>query len=250
MAQAQTVALITGGNKGIGLETARQLAARGITIIIGARDKAKGDAAAAELRKSGADAHAVVLDVTDAATHGPAAELVQQRWGRLDILVNNAGISRGRSQAGSDGDGAPSVVSQAALREVFDTNFFGLIAVTQAFLPLVRKSPAGRIVNLSSILGSMSAHQDPSSSIYGYLMTAYNTSKAAVNMFTVQLAHELRGTPIKVNAVHPGWVKTDMGGPEAPMDLADGAKTSVAMATLGPDGPTGGYFHMGQTLGW
>lgn len=244
---AQTIALITGGNKGLGLETARQLGAKGITVIIGARDKAKGDAAAAELKKGGADAHAVVLDVTDGDTLGPAVKFVEAKWGRLDILVNNAGISRaGAPQP----DGAPSTVSQGVMREVFDTNFFGLIACTQAFLPLVRKSAAGRIVNLSSILGSMAEHQDPKSPIYGYLVTAYNTSKAAVNMYTVQLAHELRDTSIKVNAVHPGWVKTDMGGSEAPMELVDGAKTSVALATIGADGPNGGYFHMGQTLRW
>lgn len=252
MAQTGKIALITGGNKGLGLETARQLGAKGVTVIIGARDKAKGEAAAAELRKGGADAHAVVLDVTDGDTLGPAARFIEQKWGRLDILVNNAGISRARDAGGNDPDGVPSTVSQRVLREVFDTNFFGLIASTQAFLPLVRKATggAGRIVNLSSILGSMAEHQDQRSPIYGYLVTAYNTSKAAVNMYTVQLAHELRDTPIKVNAVHPGWVKTDMGGSEAPMELVDGAKTSVAMALLGPDGPTGGYFHMGQTLRW
>ncbi|HZW06093.1 MAG TPA: SDR family oxidoreductase [Phycisphaerales bacterium] len=250
MASNTTVALITGGNKGIGLETARQLAAKGAAVIVGARDKAKGEAAAAELRKGGADAHAVVLDVTDGDTLGPAARFIEQKWGRLDVLVNNAGISRARDAGGGDADGPPSIVSQRVLREVFDTNFFGLVAATQAFLPLVRKSAAGRVVNLSSILGSMAKHQDPKSPIYGYLVTAYNTSKAAVNMYTVQLAHELRDTPIKVNAVHPGWVKTDMGGPEAPMNLVDGARTSVAMATLGADGPTGGYFHMGERLPW
>lgn len=248
------VALITGGNKGLGLETARQLAAKGVTVVIGARDKAKGDAAVVELKKGGADAHDVVLDVTDGDTLGPAVRFIEQKWGRLDILVNNAGISRARGEGGKEGDldGAPSTVSQGVLREVFDTNFFGLIAGTQAFLPLVRKAAggAGRIVNLSSILGSMAEHQDPKSPIYGYLMTAYNSSKAAVNMYTVQLAHELRDTKIKVNAVHPGWVKTDMGGSEAPMELVDGAKTSVAMALLGADGPTGGYFHMGETLRW
>lgn len=242
---SSSVALITGANKGLGLETARQLAAKGVTVVIGARDKARGEEAAAQLRETRADAYAVRLDVTDGDTLGPAVRFVEQKWGRLDILVNNAGIS-----LAGKGDGAPSTVSQQAMREVFDTNFFGLIAVTQAFLPLVQKSPAGRIVNLSSILGSMAEHQDPKSPIYGYLVTAYNTSKAAVNMFTVQLAQELKDTKIKVNAVHPGWVQTDMGGPNAPMKLEDGAKTSVAMALLGPDGPTGGCFHMGERLRW
>jgi NAD(P)-dependent dehydrogenase (short-subunit alcohol dehydrogenase family) len=244
---SKPVALITGANKGLGLETARQLAAKGVTVIVGARDKAKGDAAAAELRKGGADAHAVVLDVTDGDTIGPAVKFVEQKWGRLDILINNAGVM---AQGGADNDGAPSRVSQKVLRETFDTNFFGLVAVTQAFLPLVRKSAAGRIVNLSSILGSMSEHGDPASPIYAMQLAAYDASKAAVNMYTVELAQELKQTNIKVNAAHPGWVQTDMGGPNAPMQLVDGAKTSVALATLGADGPSGGYFHMGQPLRW
>lgn len=244
---AQTVALITGANKGLGLETARQLAAKGITVVVGARDRAKGEAAAAELRKAGADAHAVALDVTNPGTHGPAVRFIEEKWGRLDILINNAGVML---QGGADSDGAPSTVSQRVLRETFDTNFFGLVAVTQAFLPLLRKSAAGRIVNLSSILGSMAEHGDPASPIYRMLVSAYDASKAAVNMYTVELAQELRRTNIKVNSAHPGWVKTDMGGPQAPMELVDGAKTSVALATLGADGPTGGYFHMGQPLRW
>ena len=240
-----TIALITGANKGLGLETARQLGEKGLTVILGARDRDKGERAAATLRERGADAHSLAIDVTDGPSIAAGAAFVERAWGRLDVLVNNAGVSlAGKS------DGPPSTVSADALRMVFETNFFGLVAVTQAFLPLLRKSPAGRIVNLSSILGSMAEHQDPRSSIYGYLVTAYNTSKAAVNMFTVQLAHELRDTKVKVNAVHPGWVQTDMGGPNAPMRLEDGAKTSVAMATLGPDGPTGGYFHMGDRLRW
>jgi NAD(P)-dependent dehydrogenase (short-subunit alcohol dehydrogenase family) len=135
-------------------------------------------------------------------------------------------------------------------RTTFDTNVFGLIATTQAFLPLLRKSAAGRIVNLSSILGSNTMHSDPLSPIYDFKLPAYNVSKSAVNAYTVQLAYELRDTPIKVNAAHPGWVKTEMGGEGATMELRDGAKTSVVLAMLGPDGPTGSFSHMGETLPW
>jgi NAD(P)-dependent dehydrogenase (short-subunit alcohol dehydrogenase family) len=153
-------------------------------------------------------------------------------------------------------EGAPgspnnsSTVTQEVLRETFDTNFFGTIELTQILLPLIKKAPDGRIVNLSSILGSLTLHADPNSPIYGAKVLAYNASKSALNAFTIHLAHELRDTGIKVNSAHPGWVKTDMGTDAAPMEIPEGAKTSVALATLGADGPTGGYFHLGQTLPW
>jgi NAD(P)-dependent dehydrogenase (short-subunit alcohol dehydrogenase family) len=140
--------------------------------------------------------------------------------------------------------------SLATFRTVFDTNFFGLVATTQAFLPLIKCSSAGRIVNLSSILGSIAEHADPNSGIYQARYSAYDTSKAAVNLYTVELALTLAGTAIKVNAAHPGWVKTDLGGEMAPMALVDGAKTAVALAMLGPDGPSGGYFHQGVHMRW
>jgi NAD(P)-dependent dehydrogenase (short-subunit alcohol dehydrogenase family) len=141
-------------------------------------------------------------------------------------------------------------VSAATLHETFDTNFFGTIELTQVLLPLIKKAPAGRIVNLSSILGSLTLHADPNSPIAGSKAFAYNASKAALNMFTVHLAHELRNTNIKVNSAHPGWVKTEMGTDAATMEIPDGAKTSVQLATLAADGPTGGYFHMGDPLPW
>ncbi|HTX76867.1 MAG TPA: SDR family NAD(P)-dependent oxidoreductase, partial [Terracidiphilus sp.] len=140
--------------------------------------------------------------------------------------------------------------SAEILHDTFDTNFFGVIQITQTLLPLIRKSPAGRIVNLSSILGSLTLHADPKSPIYGAKAFAYDASKTALNAFTIHLAHELAGTKIKVNSAHPGWVKTDMGTDAAPMEIPDGAKTSVRLATLPDDGPTGGYFHMDQTLPW
>ncbi|MBI1190360.1 MAG: SDR family NAD(P)-dependent oxidoreductase [Tepidisphaera sp.] len=240
----QRIALITGGNKGIGLETGRQLGAQGVTIIIGARDAAKGKAAADQLKAKGVDARSVVLEVTNKASIDAAAEHVGREFGRLDILINNAGVLNYANEHVASG------VDLGALRETFETNFFGLVAVTQAFLPLIKKSPAGRIVNLTSILGSIAEHADPNSPIYHAKFAAYDSSKAAVNMFTQHLAHELRGTSIKVNAAHPGWVKTDMGGPEAPMELVDGAKTSVALATLPDSGPSGGFYHMGVHMRW
>jgi NAD(P)-dependent dehydrogenase (short-subunit alcohol dehydrogenase family) len=239
------VALITGANKGIGFETARQLGQKNITVLLGARDAAKGQAAAEKLRKEGIDAHAIEIDVSKPESVRQAAAQVERDFGRLDILVNNAAVMN------DDTEKKPSEQSLAIWRESFDTNVLGLIATTQAFLPLLRRSDAGRIVNLSSILGSIGFHATPGSPVYESKDTpAYNVSKSAVNAYTVQLAHELKDTKIKVNAAHPGWVKTEMGGEGATMELADGARTSVALATLGPDGPNGAYLHMGKPLPW
>jgi len=238
------IALITGANKGIGFETARQLGQQQITVLLGARDAAKGEAAAAKLRAEGLDARALELDVTVSASIQRTADKVAREFGRLDILVNNAGVMT------DDQTKKVSEQSLSAWRTTFETNVFGVVAVTQAFLPLLRKSEAGRIVNLSSILGSNTLHSDPQSPIYDFKLPAYNVSKSAVNAYTVQLAYELRDTPIKVNAAHPGWVKTEMGGEGATMELADGAKTSVALATLPVDGPSGAYMHLGETLPW
>ncbi len=252
MATGEKIAFVTGANRGLGLETARGLGQLGITVLIGARDAAKGEQAAEELRRDGiSNVEAVEFDVTRHEHHGQVANLLEQRFGRLDILVNNAGIMREESDFSHPGGfNTTSTVSQAALRETFDTNFFSLIALTQALLPLIRKSPAGRIVNLSSILGSLTLHANPSSPIYGAKAFAYDASKTALNAFTVHLAAELRDTPIKVNSAHPGWVKTDMGGAGADLDVDEGGKTSVQLATLPDDGPTGGFFHMGSPLPW
>ena len=239
------IALITGANKGIGLETARQLGKQGITVLVGARDTGKGNAAAEELRKDGVDARAIAIDVSDTASIGKAVTQVERDFGRLDILVNNAGVML------DDREKKPSEQSLDVWRKTFDTNLFGLIATTQAFLPLLRKSEAGRIVNLSSILGSITYHAEPGSPVYdSKSYAAYNVSKSAVNAYTVQLAYELKDTKIRVNAAHPGWVKTEMGGAGATMELDDGAKTSVALATLGADGPNGTFGHMGKSLPW
>lgn len=246
------VAFVTGANRGLGLETARGLGQLGIHVLMGSRDKAKGDAAAAKLKADGVGSvEAVAFDVADPTHHWQIADLIAKRFGRLDILVNNAGISRDDADFGDpNGFNTTSTVSDAALRETFDTNFFSVVALTRTLLPLIKKSPAGRIVNLSSILGSLTLHSDPNSFIYNVKGFAYDASKTALNAFTVHLAHELRGTPIKVNSAHPGWVKTDMGGPNAMLEVSEGGKTSVALATLPPDGPTGGFVHLGETLPW
>jgi len=246
MADANKVALITGANKGIGLETARQLGKLGVTVLVGSRVLARGEEAAEVLRGIGVDARAIKLDVLDPADYGAVAEAIGKEFGRLDILINNAGVLLDPDRPNNH----TSTTTQEVLRDTFDTNFFAVVALTQALLPLLRKSEAGRIVNLSSILGSLTLHATKGSYVYDAKTFAYDTSKAALNSFTIHLAHELAGTKIKVNSAHPGWVKTEMGGAGAVMELADGAKTSVQLATLGEDGPSGGYFHMGESLPW
>jgi NAD(P)-dependent dehydrogenase (short-subunit alcohol dehydrogenase family) len=240
------VALITGANKGIGLETARQLGKLGVTVVVGSRDLGRGEEAAEVLRGAGVDARALKLDVVNEADRQAAAKYIEQEFGRLDILINNAGVMLD----GMGGGNNTSTTTQRSLHETFETNFFAPVALTQTLLPLLRKSAAGRIVNLSSILGSNTLQATPGSPIYDAKTFAYDASKAALNSFTIHLAHELKDTKIKVNSAHPGWVKTDMGGEGAMMEIVDGAKTSVELATLSADGPTGGYFHMGKPLPW
>ena len=239
------VALITGANRGIGMETARQLGALGITVLVGARELKKGEAIAAELKREGIDARAIKLDVVDAGDRKAAAEAIERDFGRLDILVNNAAINLDQG-ASLETSTTPAKI----LRDTFDTNFFAVVELTQTLLPLIRKSNAGRIVNVSSGQGSLTLLAPKGSPIYATKTFSYDASKSALNSFTLHLAHELQGTHIKVNSIHPGWVRTDMGGPRAPLGLVDGAKTSVRLATLPDDGPTGGYFHMGETLPW
>ena len=234
----KTVALITGANKGLGLEIARQLGKRGMVVVLGARDQAKGASAVADLAKAGIDAHAVKLDVTQAGDVARLPGFFTETFGRLDVLVNNAGISEGRRD---DAD---------SFRRVFDVNVFGAVAVTYALLPLLQQSPAGRIVNHSSVLGSLTTIQKKPEMFARFVSPSYTASKSALNGFTVALAHKTRGTALKVNSAHPGWVKTDLGGKDAPLTVVDGAKTAVTLATLPSDGPTGQFFHMGAPLPW
>ncbi len=246
MSENKQVALITGANKGIGFETARQLGKLGITVVVGSRDDSRAEEAAAKLIAEGIDARPLKLDVTQAKDREVAVKFLQENFGKLDILVNNAGIA----EDGGWGKNTTSRTSAETLQKTFETNLFAPVALTLAVLPLIRKSPAGRIVNLSSILASNTLHSDPKSSIYNSKAFAYDASKSALNAFTIHLAHELRDTNIKVNSAHPGWVKTDMGTDAAPMEIPEGAKTSVALATLAQDGPSGAFIHLGKSLPW
>lgn len=245
MKNSKKIALITGANKGLGFEMARQLGQAGVTVILAARDPQKGEGAAAKLRAEGLDAQFLKLDVTRPADYAAAATFFETNYGHLDILINNAGIS-----AEGLGTGKVTTTTPDVLHRTFETNFFAPVALTQALLPLIRKSAAGRIVNMSSILGSQTLHADPKSPIYDFKSLSYDASKAALNSFTIHLAHELKDTKIKVNSAHPGWVKTDMGTDAAPMEIPEGAKTGVQLALLGDDGPTGGFLHLGKLLPW
>ena len=232
------IALVTGANKGIGLEIARQLTQDGVLVIIGARDDARGRAAIEKLASEGLASRFVRLDVTDQESIADAASTIRAEYGRLDILVNNAGIF-------DPADGRPGLASLEAVRRVMDTNFHGALAVTQAMLPLLRAAPAARIVNLASSLGSLTLNGDPASTYYSAQFIGYNASKAALNMLTVQLHEELRGTGIVVNSVSPGFVKTDLTG-YGTMTPEEGARLPVQFALGGtesgrfvePDGVT------------
>lgn len=241
-----TVALITGANRGIGFETAKELGEQGIQVILAVRDLAGGEAAAEKLQALGIKAAVVPYEAGKPGAAAQVAAFVEQHFGKLDILVNNAGILKENLVGGNNS----SQVEGNVLRDTFEVNFFAVIELTQALLPLIKRSKAGRIVNLSSILASLSLHSMPDSPIEQAKSVAYNTSKTALNAYTVHLAHELKHTAIKVNAAHPGWVKTALGGANAPMEVDGSGKTSVQLATLGAEGPTGGFFHQGEALPW
>ncbi|MET7462722.1 SDR family oxidoreductase [Nonomuraea sp. NPDC005501] len=232
-----TTALITGANKGIGFEIARLLAERGVTAVIGARDEERGRAAAERLGQP-----YVRLDVTDEESVQAAAKWIETEYGRLDVLVNNAAIAGGAAE--------PSSTPAAELREVYETNVFGVVTVTNAMLPLLRRSQAGRIVNMSSELGSLSMALDPGSPFWETNLLAYNSSKTALNMVTVAYAKELRDTPIKVNAVTPGYCATDLNGHSGYRTPEQGAVIAVRLALAGADGPTGAYQDENGPIPW
>ena len=247
MANSKKVALITGANRGIGFETARQLGQNGVVIVVGARQQAEAQKAADTLKREGIDAYALGLDVTKSADRSAAARFLEQKFGRLDILINNAGVGP------SDGlfENRTSASTEEELRSTYDINLFSVVHLTHELIPLLKKSEGGRIVNLSSILGSLTLHSAPSSPIAKFKKFAYNSSKTALNAFTIHLADELKDTKIKVNSVHPGWVKTELGSSAAPMEIPDGAKTSVALALIGNDGPNGRFIQeTDQELPW
>ncbi|MBV9771863.1 MAG: SDR family oxidoreductase [Bryobacterales bacterium] len=236
------IALISGANKGIGYEIARGLGAKKIKVLVGARDEARGREAADKLKAEGAEGRFIKLDVTDQATIHGAADWIEKQFGRLDILVNNAGIGEWGSK--------PSEADLAKVREIYETNLFGPMALTQAMLPLLRKSKHGRIVNVSSTLGSLTLASKPDSPLSTFVVLGYNTSKTALNSMTVQFANELKDTPIKVNAICPGYCATDINGNSGPRTAAQGAAAAIEYATIGQDGPTGGYFNDEGRIPW
>lgn len=242
-ASPQRIALVTGANKGIGFEIARNLAGAGLRVLLGARDPGLGEAAAAHLREEDLDVRFIHLDLGRPETLKAAAARIEAESGRLDVLVNNAGIIDGA-------DGPPGSVPPDAVRRAMETNFFGTVAVTQALLPLVRKSSSGRIVNVSSGLGSLTQNADPSWAYARVKLLGYNASKAALNMLTVQLADELRDTPIKVNSADPGYTATDLNGHRGHQTIPQGAAEATRLALLPDDGPTGGYFNSEGPIPW
>ena len=238
---AMKTALITGANKGIGLEIARQLGQAGYTVLVGARDAGRGAEAVAQLRSEGLQAEAVALDVTDDATIARAAESITEKYGQLDILVNNAGIAA---------YGAPSEAERADLERLFATNFFGVVAVTRMMLPLLRLAPAARIVNVSSGLGSIAHQGNPAWEYAAIKPLGYSASKAALNMFTVQLAYELKDTAMKVNSADPGYTSTDLNHHSGTQTIPEGAAEAVRLALLPADGPSGGFFASDGPVPW
>lgn len=243
MDTTKKTALVTGANKGIGLEAARQLAQQGFTVWLGSRDQARGEAAVKELSDDG-DVRFISLDVTDGDSVAAAAERVGEETGALDVLVNNAGA------AVADGEGRPSTVQLETIRRTFDVNLYGALRVTQAFLPLVQQAPAGRVVNVSSTLGSITTLVSPGSPLAQFPFFAYPASKTVLNALTAWLAVELEDTPIKVNSVCPGSNSTDMNPNPNAQHPAEGAKVVVRAATLNADGPTGSFFDANGPVDW
>ncbi|MGE4431002.1 MAG: SDR family oxidoreductase [Sphingobium sp.] len=237
------IALITGANKGIGLETARRLGEAGLKVWLGARNAASGEQAAATLREGGANVQAVVLDVLDPASISAAAAKIEAEDGRLDLLINNAGINDPK-------DGKPGSVDPDAVRRIFDTNFFGVLAVTQAMLPLLRRSASASIINQSSDLGSITQQGNADWKFAFVKSLGYSASKAALNMLTVHLAAELKEAGITVNAVNPGATATDLNQHRGHQTVEQGAAAGVRLALLEGDPVTGAFFGATQIEPW
>ena len=244
MTTTKKIALVTGGNKGIGFEICRNLAVAGCTVLLGGRNAERGQQAVRQLEQTGIeDIHFIQIDVTMQHTINAAAKQIESRYGRLDILMNNAGVNL-------PGDGLPGAADPAVVQRIFDTNFFGALRVAQTMLPLLRKSPAGRIVNVSSGLGSLTFNSDPAWSGYDWKLIGYNASKAALNMLTVHLAYELRGTKIKVNSANPGYTKTDLNDNMGTQPVEVGAIEATRLALLDDDGPNGQSFSKDGPAPW
>jgi NAD(P)-dependent dehydrogenase (short-subunit alcohol dehydrogenase family) len=251
--QDKRVALVTGANQGIGLQTAKDLVAHGFIVLVGSRNLERGEAAAAQV---GPDARALQLDVSDRASITAAAERVRNEFGRLDVLIQNAAISNtskrpNQSVAEYAAATRPSNVSLDEMRAVWETNVFGVLAVYQAMLPLLRKTPGARIVNVSSGAGSLTMNADPNNSHRAIFGPVYPTSKTALNAITLAMAIELEPEGIKVNAVSPGFTRTNLNGYAGTETVEEGAREAVRVALLGPDGPTGTFTHAKLgTLPW
>jgi NAD(P)-dependent dehydrogenase (short-subunit alcohol dehydrogenase family) len=250
--QDKPVTLVTGANQGIGLQIAKDLVAHGFTVLVGSRNPRRGEAAAKEV---GPDACAIQLDVTDENSIVAAAKRIRSEFGRLDVLVNNAAISNTRMRPGVSVEEyskstRPSVVSLDELRAVFETNVFGVVAVTQAMLPLLREAPAARIVNVSSGAGSLTLNADPAfpwRAIFGPVSPA---SKTALNAMTLAMAIELEPTGIKVNACSPGFTKTNLNNYAGTQTVEEAAREPVRLALLGADGPTGTFSGASGPIPW
>lgn len=240
---AGRIALVTGANRGLGFEISRQLGRMGIIIVASARNGADASSTVERLKSEGINAHSVILDVAAPSAIEVLPTLLEDQFGGLDILVNNAGVM-------VDDGIKPSRLSLETLRATFEINVFGAFAVTRAVLPLIRKSSFGRIVNMSSSLGSLADMGDPASPYYGVMSPAYQASKTALNALTVLFAKELKDTGVKVNSACPGWVRTRLGSERAPLSVEEGADTPVWLATLPADGPTGGFFHSRKPMPW
>jgi NAD(P)-dependent dehydrogenase (short-subunit alcohol dehydrogenase family) len=238
----QTIVLVTGANKGIGYEIAAGLGALGWGVGVGARHDQRREAAVEKLRAAGADAFGVPLDVTDDASVAAAAGLIEDRAGRLDVLVNNAGITGGMPQT-------PSAVDPATVRAAVETNVIGVIRVTNAMLPLLRRSASPRIVNMSSSVGSLTLQTTPGTEM-GPISVAYAASKTFLNAVTVQYVKELRDTGILINAACPGYVATDLNGFRGVRTPEQGAAIAIRLATLPDDGPNGGFFDDAGAVPW
>ena len=251
--QDKPIALITGANQGIGLQIAKDLAAHGFTVLVGSRNFEKGETAAKSI---GAAAHALQLDVTDQASITAAAERIREEFGRLDLLVNNAAISNTGARPGQSVEEyarltRPSNVSFDEVRAIWETNVFGVLAVYQAMLPLLREAPAARIVNVSSAVGSLTMNSDPAYAQRANFGPGYSASKTALNALTLAMAIELEPEGIKVNAISPGFVKTNLNGYAGTLTVEEGAREAVRVALLGPDGPTGTFTRWeNETIPW
>ena len=236
-----TIALVTGGNKGIGLQIVEDLAKLGMTVHLAARDRGRGEQAAAKLREKKLDVRFVQLDVTDEKSVAAARAQVEKESGHLDVLINNAGIANATS---------PQDATLEEARTIFETNVFGVIAVTKAFLPLIERSKAGRIVNVSSSLGSLTIMNNPPPAYAQYCTIAYSASKTALNGVTIAFANELREKNIKVNSACPGYTATDLNAHSGLRTVEQGAKIEVHLATLPDDGPTGAFFDDAGPVAW